>query len=222
MRLTAATSLALLSSLATLPACSETASGTAAAENTAQACSDQADNDGDGWSDCADQDCWDFVFCADDVTDTTAGDAAASSDTGATSADSGALTDSRADDDARPDGQIIVTPGDCDPCGNGSVRGRVCAPNRQVYVNDARVVLTGTGCDGQPFTLETRSDADGNWFFGLIKDGTDISEMRETLIFGPSYQGGASADPLSAVAALPPEAEICGCNGVCKGDIQGA
>ncbi len=64
--------------------------------------------------------------------------------------------------------------------------------------------------------------ADGNWFFGLIKDGTDISEMRETLIFGPSYQGGASADPLSAVAALPPEAEICGCNGVCKGDIVAA
>ncbi|MBY6004506.1 nitrite reductase large subunit NirB [Salipiger bermudensis] len=64
--------------------------------------------------------------------------------------------------------------------------------------------------------------ADGNWFFGLIKDGTDISEMRETLIFGPSYQGGASVDPLSAVAALPPEAEICGCNGVCKGDIVAA
>jgi nitrite reductase (NADH) large subunit len=29
-------------------------------------------------------------------------------------------------------------------------------------------------------------------------------------------------DPLSAVAALPPEAEICGCNGVCKGDIVAA
>ncbi|EPX82562.1 nitrite reductase large subunit NirB [Salipiger mucosus] len=64
--------------------------------------------------------------------------------------------------------------------------------------------------------------ADGNWFFGLIKDGTDISEMRETLIFGPAYQGGAAADPLSAVAALPPDAEICGCNGVCKGDITAA
>ncbi|MCR8546465.1 nitrite reductase large subunit NirB [Salipiger sp. P9] len=64
--------------------------------------------------------------------------------------------------------------------------------------------------------------ADGNWFFGLIKDGTDISEMRETLIFGPAYQGGGSADPLSAVAALPPDAEICGCNGVCKGDIVAA
>ncbi|WP_138467599.1 nitrite reductase large subunit NirB [Poseidonocella sp. HB161398] len=63
--------------------------------------------------------------------------------------------------------------------------------------------------------------ADANWFFGLIKDGTDISEMRETLIFGPAFQGGGgpSADPLAAVAALPPEAEICGCNGVCKGTI---
>ncbi|WP_417807566.1 nitrite reductase large subunit NirB [Thioclava sp.] len=61
--------------------------------------------------------------------------------------------------------------------------------------------------------------ADGNWFFGLIKDGTDIEDMRETLIFGPAYQGGDQADPLSAVAALPPEAEICGCNGICKGTI---
>jgi nitrite reductase (NADH) large subunit len=46
--------------------------------------------------------------------------------------------------------------------------------------------------------------------------------MRDTLIFGPAYQGGASADPLSAVAALPDDAEICGCNGVCKGDIVSA
>lgn len=61
--------------------------------------------------------------------------------------------------------------------------------------------------------------ADGNWFFGLIKDGTDISQMRETLIFGPAYQGGSATDPLAAVAALPPEAEVCGCNGVCKGQI---
>ena len=64
--------------------------------------------------------------------------------------------------------------------------------------------------------------ADGNWFFGLIKDEIDISEMRETLIFGPAFQGGASADPLSAVAALPREAEICGCNGICKGTIVDA
>jgi len=64
--------------------------------------------------------------------------------------------------------------------------------------------------------------ADGNWFFGLIKDGTEVDGMRDTLIFGPAYQGGAAADPLSAVAALPRDAEICGCNGICKGTIVDA
>jgi len=63
---------------------------------------------------------------------------------------------------------------------------------------------------------------DGNWFFGLIKDTTDISEMRDTLIFGPAYQGGSSLDPLAAVAALPDDAEICGCNGISKGQIVAA
>ncbi|PLX39454.1 MAG: nitrite reductase large subunit [Hyphomicrobiales bacterium] len=61
--------------------------------------------------------------------------------------------------------------------------------------------------------------ADGPWFFDLMKRGEDITEMRETLIFGQAYQGGAPLDPMAAVAALPDEAEICGCNGVCKGTI---
>ncbi|MEL6337441.1 MAG: nitrite reductase large subunit NirB [Pseudomonadota bacterium] len=64
--------------------------------------------------------------------------------------------------------------------------------------------------------------ADGTWFFGLLKDETDISEMRETLIFGPTVAGGAPLDPMAAVAALPDEAEICGCNGVSKGQITAA
>ncbi|KAJ0337153.1 hypothetical protein COL154_014318, partial [Colletotrichum chrysophilum] len=63
--------------------------------------------------------------------------------------------------------------------------------------------------------------ADGPWFFDLMKNGTDVSQMRETLIFGQAYQGGAALDPMAAVAALPDEAEICGCNGVCKGKITG-
>lgn len=64
--------------------------------------------------------------------------------------------------------------------------------------------------------------ADSTWFFGLIRDGESIAEMRETLIFGPSYQGGDALDPLSAVAALPLDAEICGCNGICKSTIVDA
>ena len=86
-------------------------------------------------------------------------------------------------------------------------------PARGVY---KRLVIEGDKLVGAVMYGDT---ADGNWFFGLIKDGTDISEMRETLIFGPAYQGGDTADPLSAVAALPLDAEICGCNGICKGTI---
>jgi nitrite reductase (NADH) large subunit len=86
-------------------------------------------------------------------------------------------------------------------------------PARGVY---KRLVIEGDRLVGAVMYGDT---ADGSWFFGLIKDGTDIDEMRETLIFGPAFQGGASVDPLSAVAALPLDAEICGCNGVCKGTI---
>ena len=60
---------------------------------------------------------------------------------------------------------------------------------------------------------------DGPWYFQLLKDGTDVSELRDTLAFGQAYAGGAGANPKGAVAALPDEAEICGCNGVCKGTI---
>jgi nitrite reductase (NADH) large subunit len=86
-------------------------------------------------------------------------------------------------------------------------------PSRGVY---KRLVIREDRIIGVVMYGDT---ADGSWFFGLMKDGTDIAEMRDTLIFGPAYQGGAAADPLSAVAALPDDAEICGCNGVCKGTI---
>ncbi len=60
---------------------------------------------------------------------------------------------------------------------------------------------------------------DGNWYFGLLKEGESIAANRETLVFGPAFAGGAPQDPNAAVAALPDTSEICGCNGVCKGTI---
>ncbi|WP_442772495.1 nitrite reductase large subunit NirB [Paenirhodobacter enshiensis] len=86
-------------------------------------------------------------------------------------------------------------------------------PARGVY---KRLVLKDDRIVGAVMYGDT---ADGNWFYGLMKDGADVSAMRETLIFGPGFQGGAPADPMAAVAALPDEAEICGCNGVSKGMI---
>ena len=82
-----------------------------------------------------------------------------------------------------------------------------------------RLVLQDNRIVGTVLYGET---ADGAWFNDLKKRQVDISDMRETLIFGQAYQGGAPLDPMAAVAALPDDAEICGCNGVCKGKITGA
>ncbi len=97
------------------------------------------------------------------------------------------------------------------------------APDREeIVLRDAsagvykRLVLKDNRIIGAVLYGET---ADGPWFFDLLKKQTDIGPMRETLIFGQAYQGGTPLDPTAAVAALPDEAEICGCNGVCKGKI---
>ncbi|MCM2450667.1 nitrite reductase large subunit NirB [Agrobacterium vitis] len=97
------------------------------------------------------------------------------------------------------------------------------APDREeIVLRDAssgiykRLVLKDNRIIGAVLYGET---GDGSWFFDLMKRGTDISQMRDTLIFGQSYQGGTPLDPMAAVSALPDDAEICGCNGVCKGKI---
>ncbi len=65
---------------------------------------------------------------------------------------------------------------------------------------------------------------DGAWYFELMRDATDVSDFRDKLLFGrhhigDSGAGGGMGDEMSRVMALPDSAEICGCNGVCKGDI---
>jgi nitrite reductase (NADH) large subunit len=65
--------------------------------------------------------------------------------------------------------------------------------------------------------------ADGNWYFDLMRSGADVSDIRETLVFGQAItEGLRGLDPSSAVAAMADTAEICGCNGVCKGTITAA
>ncbi len=61
---------------------------------------------------------------------------------------------------------------------------------------------------------------DGSWYFDLLKKQEDVSQLRDVLIFGQAFaQGGGAADPKAAVAALSDDAEICGCNGVSKGQV---
>ena len=62
--------------------------------------------------------------------------------------------------------------------------------------------------------------ADGNWYFDLMRTGADVTDIRETLVFGQAItEGLRGLDPSAAVAAMADTAEICGCNGVCKGPI---
>jgi nitrite reductase (NADH) large subunit len=66
---------------------------------------------------------------------------------------------------------------------------------------------------------------DGAWYFELMRDGTDVSDFRDKLLFGRHHIGDSGAgggDEKSRVLSLPDTTEICGCNGVCKGTIVAA
>ncbi len=63
---------------------------------------------------------------------------------------------------------------------------------------------------------------DGSWYFNLLREGKDISEIRDTLMFGEANTGrpgDVGHEGFSKAAAMPDTAEVCGCNGVCKGTI---
>ena len=60
---------------------------------------------------------------------------------------------------------------------------------------------------------------DGTWYFQLMREGTSVADFRKTILFGQHDLGDAGHGDETRVMALSDDAEICGCNGVCKGDI---
>ncbi len=63
---------------------------------------------------------------------------------------------------------------------------------------------------------------DGSWYFRLLREGKNIAEIRDTLMFGESNHGrpgDVGHEGFSQAAKMPDDAEVCGCNGVCKGTI---
>lgn len=63
---------------------------------------------------------------------------------------------------------------------------------------------------------------DGTWLFKLIREGTNVAPMRDRLMFGESNLGDTGHQGQNKAAAMADSAEVCGCNGVCKGTITKA
>jgi nitrite reductase (NADH) large subunit len=63
---------------------------------------------------------------------------------------------------------------------------------------------------------------DGTWYFQLMREGTGIGDFRKSILFGQHDLGDAGHGEANGIMALPDAAEICGCNGVCKGEIVNA
>ncbi|MCP1650005.1 nitrite reductase large subunit NirB [Pseudomonas sp. GD04087] len=61
--------------------------------------------------------------------------------------------------------------------------------------------------------------ADGGWYFRQIRENHNVSEIRDHLMFGESSIGDVGHQGQSSAANMPDSAEVCGCNGVCKGTI---
>lgn len=61
--------------------------------------------------------------------------------------------------------------------------------------------------------------ADGGWYFRQIRESHDVSETRDHLMFGENALGDVGHQGQSSAASMPDSAEVCGCNGVCKGTI---
>ncbi len=63
---------------------------------------------------------------------------------------------------------------------------------------------------------------DGAWYFQLLRDETDISDIRHNLLFGQAHLGDSGHGGHNLAAQMTDATEVCGCNGVCKGDITKA
>ncbi|SNT15490.1 assimilatory nitrite reductase (NAD(P)H) large subunit precursor [Noviherbaspirillum humi] len=63
---------------------------------------------------------------------------------------------------------------------------------------------------------------DGSWYFQLLREERNVAEIRDSLMFGESNTGrpgDVGHEGFTRAAAMPDTAEVCGCNGVCKGAI---
>lgn len=60
---------------------------------------------------------------------------------------------------------------------------------------------------------------DGSWYFKLLREGRNITDIRDRLMFGESNIGDVGHQGHNKAAAMADSDEVCGCNGISKGAI---
>ncbi len=60
---------------------------------------------------------------------------------------------------------------------------------------------------------------DSAWYFQLLRDGTNVAQIRDHLMFGESHLGNTGHQGQNRAVTMPDTMEVCGCNGVTKGTI---
>lgn len=83
---------------------------------------------------------------------------------------------------------------------------------KKILIRDGKIV--GTVLYGDT--------VDGQWYFRMLKEGQDIGEIRDHLMFGQSHLGNAGHEGRTQAVMMTDDMEVCGCNGVCKGTITKA
>ncbi len=86
-------------------------------------------------------------------------------------------------------------------------------PYNSVY---KKLVVSGDKLVGACLYGDT---SDGAWYFDLLREGKDVSDIREHLMFGQQHLGDTGHAGNSLASTMADTAEVCGCNGVKKGTI---
>jgi nitrite reductase (NADH) large subunit len=79
-----------------------------------------------------------------------------------------------------------------------------------------KLVLDGDRVVGSVLVGDT---SDGAWYFKLIRDKRNVADLRDRLMFGEQNLGDTGHQGQSRALTMADDAEVCGCNGVCKGRI---
>ena len=72
------------------------------------------------------------------------------------------------------------------------------------------------------YTLSLHDALPIYWYYELMREKADISELRPRLLFGQAHLGEAGHSGEINVAEMSDKTEVCGCNGITKGMVVDA